>query len=368
MNIFFFGSDYPPTGGGISTHTREWLLALSQDPSIYGKVRIFGNKNPRVENMGNIEIQTGKSVNFLWVGMVSKWTMWKYHHYDVFHAFNLFPVGFWVVFWAKIFNKKSVLTFYGADACDKRTSKKVLWLQKWAIKNATWTITISEFAKKKVMERYGISGEGIHVIHPILPQFEPAGTENVREKLGINKDDFVVISVSRLVKRKGIEYLIDAISKIPDSSTKLIIVGGGKEKENLEKRVQNLNLSNRVFFAGKVPQLAPYYASSNVSALVSYIIEEEGDFEGLGLVLLEAQSHGLPVIGSRSGGIPEAFGENQTGLLVPERDAVAIAAAILKLKNDANLYKLMNTATREFLEKEFGRENTVGKYLRLISK
>lgn len=351
MKIFFFGSDYPPTGGGISTHTREWLSAISQD--VDGKARIFGNKEPRIEKVGNIEIKTGKSVNFFWVGVITKWSMWFHRDYDVFHAFNLFPVGFWTVLCAKIFGKKSALTFYGADACDRRTSKKVLWMQKWAIKNATWCIAISEFTKQKVMERYGIPGENIHVIHPILPQFEKGGEKK-------KESDFNVLSVSRLVKRKGIEYLIEAISKLSDQSIKLLIVGGGPERENLENLSKKLHLEGRITFTGRVPELASYYKFADISALVSYIIEEEGDFEGLGLVLLEAQSYGLPVIGTRSGGIPETFENGKTGILVPEKNAQAIADAIMKIKNGTF------ADPREFLEREFGKEATVVKYLKLI--
>jgi glycosyltransferase involved in cell wall biosynthesis len=357
MRIFCFGSDYPPTGGGIATHTREWLRALASEKSIKVRATIFGNKVPREEKVGGlIEITTVRSVNFFYVGWRIFQDMWKFRHYEIFHAFNLFPVGFWTVFWSKIFGKKCVLTFYGADACDKRTSAKVLWLQKWTIKHATWALTISEFTKQKVIERYVISDKNIHIIHPILPHFEK-GDEYIK-----NDNNFVILSVSRLVKRKGIEYLIEAVSKIPDPKVQLMIVGGGPEQENLKKVAERLKVNDRVTFTGRVSSLTPYYQKADVVALVSYIVEEEGDFEGLGLVLLEAQSHGKPVIGTESGGIPETFENERTGILVPERDAEAIRRAIVKLRN----HKMEDP--HEFLEREFGREATVGRYLQLISK
>ncbi len=365
MKIFFFGSDYPPTGGGISTHTKEWLSALAQEGGIKVRAIIFGNKEPRTEKVGGIiELTALRSVNFFYVGYKIYREMKKYLHYDVFHSFNLFPVGFWVVFWAKYFRKKSVLTFYGADACDMYTSTKVVKMQRFALKYATWAVTISEFTKERVIGKYNLL-RPIRVIHPILPTYEKGQPMDVRKKLHLDSSDFVVISVSRLAKRKGIEYLIEGISKINDSQVKLIIVGGGPERENLEKLVQKLNLSSRVIFTGKVPMLAPYYKAANIGALVSYS-NPEGDFEGLGLVLLEAQSYGLPVIGSRSGGIPEAFEGGKTGLLVPEKNPDAIAAAIQKLKNDRQLYDSMSKATGEFLEREFGRENTIGMYLKML--
>lgn len=369
MRIFCFGSDYPPTDGGLATHTKEWLLGLAEVKDIKVRATIFQNKNPRTEKVGGvIELTTLRSGNFFYMGYRIFRDMWKYRHYDVIHSFNLFPVGFWTVFWSLIFRKKNVLSFYGQDACDKRTSKKVLWLQKWAMNHATWAVTITEYPKQRVMERYGISSEKIHVIHPILPKSTTIEyDEDIRQKFGISPEDFVVLSVSRLVRRKGIEFLIEALSKIPDPSVKLIIIGGGPEKDRYEELVNRLNLNNRIFFAGRVPNLYPYYKAGNVSALVSYIIKEEGNFEGLGIVLLEAQSFGLPVIGSNSAGIPEAFADGETGIMVPEKNSDEIAKAILRLKNDKELYREMSAETRGFLEKEFGKEATVGKYLRLIN-
>lgn len=264
-----------------------------------------------------------------------------------------FQLDFGQCFGQKILERKSVLTIYGADVADKRTSSKVVWLQGWAIRNATWVVTISEFSKSKIIERYGDSGN-IHVIHPILPAQEKA-QEDVRQKWGIAKDDFVVLSVSRLVKRKGVEFLIDAVKKINNPSVKLLVVGDGPEKERLMK-LKN----DQIIFTGKVPALSPYYEACDVAVLVSYIIPEEGDFEGLGLVLLEAQSFGKPVIGTKSGGIPETFEDDKTGILVPEKNSQVIADAILRIKN----FKMQNA--REFLEREFGHKATIGKYLNLI--
>ncbi len=368
MKIFCFGSDYPPTGGGISTYTREWLLALAEEKDIRVRAVIFGNKEPRRDKVGGvIEIETLRSVNFFYVGFRILQDMIRYRHYDVFHAFNLFPVGFWTVLWGKILGKKTALSFYGSDACDIRTSKKVVMLQKWTLQNVTFPITISESTKKRVEVRYGFKNLKIHVIHPILPRFEKGEPEDIRAKFGFGLDDFVVLSLGRLVKRKGVELLIQAISKISDPKVKLLIVGKGPERETYEKLVADLNVGNRVIFAGKAPVLAPYYQACDVYSLVSYVIEEEGDVEGFGIVLLEAQSYKKPVIGSQSGGIPETFIDGKTGILVPEKDVEVIARAIMKLKTDKALYEEMSNNTTAFLRERFGKENTVRKYLKLIS-
>ena len=370
--IFFFGSDYPPTGGGISTYTKEWLFAISNEKEIEARARIFGNKNPRVENVSDIQISIVKSVNFFYVGFVIFLDIIKFRKSEVLHSFNIFPVGFWVIFWSKVFFKKGIITFYGADACDSRTTSKVRFLQKWSIKNAYKAITISQFTKNKIVDKYKISGENIEVIYPVLPKNESKVNkdeiESIKVRLDVKDTDFIVLSVSRLVKRKGIEYLIEAISKIEDQNVKAIIVGGGPEREALDNKVKSLGLENRIFFAGRVSSLSEYYSIANIAVLLSYDIESEGDFEGLGLVLLEAQSNGLPVVGTNSGGIPEAFEDGETGILVPELDSNSIAQAIIKLKGDKTLYEKMSKATPDFLNKRFGLENTIKKYIVMLCK
>ncbi len=369
MKIYFFGSDYPPTNGGISTYTTNLLGAMSRESGVEGRARIFGNKNPRTETLNNqLEIILVRSVNFFYVGWRILIDIITHHDYDVLYALNLFPIGFWVIFWSKIFHKKGIITFYGADACDTRTSKKVVWLQKWAITHAYKAITISIFTRDAVVKKYGIIGNNIEVVYPLLPQVKnekivPVAT---RSDMGLALDDFVVVSICRLVKRKGVEYLIDALSMSDDVKIKAIIVGDGDERAGFEDRVREAGLADRIKFVGKAPDLTPYYSIADCVTLLSYMRKEEGDFEGLGLVLLEAQSYGVPVIGTISGGIPEAFVNDKTGIAVSEREARAVLDAILKLKDDVGLHQSMSMATTGFLITRFGKKNTIDNILKFL--
>lgn len=363
MKIFFFGSDYSPTGGGIAKYTENWLHAIAKE-GVSGKATIFGNKNPRKESILNrIEIKTLKRVGFFYTGFVIFLDFIKHINYDYFYSLNLFPVGFWTVFWSKVFFKKSIITFYGADACDMRTSKKVILLQDFTIRKADLAITISESTKNKVIGKYKIKNpDNIIVIYPILPE-----DYHGKDIASLGKEKFTIITVCRLVKRKGVDFLIKSLTFM-NKDENLLIVGDGPERANLEKLTDEYSLRNRVVFAGKVPDLSIYYKQALAGALVSYDISERGDFEGLGLVLLEAQSYGLPVIGTRSGGIPEAIEDGKTGFVVEERDPKAIANAVIKLKENTNLYKSMSERTKYFINEKFGAENTVRMLLRIINK
>jgi glycosyltransferase involved in cell wall biosynthesis len=149
-----------------------------------------------------------------------------------------------------------------------------------------------------------------------------------------------ILAVGRLVKRKGFNYLIEACSILRDrgQAVELTILGEGPEASSLMSLAQRLRLGERVRFVPFVPQdaLGPFYRDCDVFVLPSITLDQR-EREGLGLVLLEAMACGRPVIGTSSGGIVDVVVDGQTGLIVPERDSQALAAAIVRLLGDASL-------------------------------
>src|SRR5207247_5934205 len=138
-----------------------------------------------------------------------------------------------------------------------------------------------------------------------------------------------VLFVGRLVERKGVAHLIEAIARLGSRGPRLEIVGEGPERPGLEALAARLGVVDRVVFRGKIPpdELQASYARAAVCVLPS-VLDARGDTEGLGVVLLEAMNHGTPVIASRVGGIPDIVEDGVSGLLVPPGDADALAAAV----------------------------------------
>ncbi|MEO0215160.1 MAG: glycosyltransferase family 4 protein [candidate division WOR-3 bacterium] len=141
----------------------------------------------------------------------------------------------------------------------------------------------------------------------------------------------VILFVGRLVERKGVRYLIEAtkILRGKGVNASLHIVGDGPLRKELEELSKGLGLEDVVLFKGKIgsQELINEYENSNIFVLPS-IIDSRGDTEGLGVVLIEALTFGLPVIASRVGGIPDIIIDKETGLLVNEKDPVSLASAI----------------------------------------
>ena len=132
----------------------------------------------------------------------------------------------------------------------------------------------------------------------------------------------VIITVSRLMKRKGHRFVFEAIEKIKNEIPDIhyLIVGDGPEKENLMKITNKLDIVDAVTFRGKISaddkELVCLYSLSKIFVMPTF--SEEDDFEGFGIVYLEANACCIPVIASKTGGIEDAVIDGETGILVEE--------------------------------------------------
>ena len=161
----------------------------------------------------------------------------------------------------------------------------------------------------------------------------------------------VILTLARLVTRKGQDEVIRALPRVLEKipSAVYLMVGQGPDKSRLMDLVSSLGLSNRVIFVGYVPdeQLLDHYSLADVYIMASREISAGGDVEGFGITFLEAGACGLPVIGGRSGGVPDAILEGQTGLLVDPEDSRDIAGALIQILSHDDLARRMGERGRQ---------------------
>jgi phosphatidylinositol alpha-1,6-mannosyltransferase len=202
--------------------------------------------------------------------------------------------------------------------------------------------------------------------HPALRQLAPGvdvdtfrpdvDGSTVRARHGLT-DRPVIVCISRLVKRKGQDRLIDALPAVrravPD--TVLLLVGSGPYEDELRSRAAGLGLATHVVFAGGVPfaQLPEYYAAGDVFAMPCRTRRRGLDVEGLGMVYLEASATGLPVVAGDSGGAPEAVRPDETGYVVGGRDVAALTERLITVLSDAGLRARLGRAGRSWVEREW---------------
>ena len=187
------------------------------------------------------------------------------------------------------------------------------------------------------------------------PRNKIAGKE-IRAKLGF-ADRPTIVSVSRLMARKGHDQLIKALPEISKSipGVALVIVGEGKNRKSLEKLVRRLNLTGDVYFSGKVPysDLPKWYAVGDIFAMPCRTRLANWDVEGLGIVYLEASATGLPVVAGDSGGAPEAVIPGKTGFVVGGRDIESLVKQLIELLKDEDLRLELGQNGRDWVSKNW---------------
>ena len=188
---------------------------------------------------------------------------------------------------------------------------------------------------------------GIDVEH-----FIPTDATVLRNSLGLS-DKKVIVSVGRLVHRKGQDRLIEAMPEILKSipQAHLLLVGEGPYREHLQTLVKKHNLEASVTFIGRIQykDLPTYICVGDIFAMPSRSRLMGLEVEGLGIVYLEASSCGLPVLAGDSGGAPDALVQNETGLVVNGTDDQQIAKAAIKLLTNIELSKKMGLAGRQWI-------------------
>jgi glycosyltransferase involved in cell wall biosynthesis len=213
-----------------------------------------------------------------------------------------------------------------------------------ALRRADRVLANSRFTADLV-QRAGVEPNRIGIIHlgcdvdrfrPLPPKMELR-----RRLLGERYKNRVILTVGNLVARKGHDMVIRALPRlrqiIPDVT--YLIVGDGPYRQQLTTMAEDMNVKDLVIFAGQIPEreLPDVYRLSDVFAMPSRELLDECDVEGFGLVFLEANACAKPVVGGRSGGIPDAVEDGVTGFLADPNDSGDIADAIARLLSDSDL-------------------------------
>ncbi len=216
---------------------------------------------------------------------------------------------------------------------------------------STDIVAVADAAKKNLTDT-GVPANMITVIiNGVEPLRETSPEENdaLRERLGIGREDFVCGIVARLEDYKGHAYLLQSAKTVVEArpGTVFLIVGEGTERERLEKQAAELGIAGQVIFTGFCDDVAPYYGIMNLNLNCSWGTETSS------LALSEGMSVGVPAVATTYGGNPYMITEGVNGLLVPEKDADAMADAILKIMNDPDLLKRLSDGARRLYREKF---------------
>jgi glycosyltransferase involved in cell wall biosynthesis len=220
-------------------------------------------------------------------------------------------------------------------------------------------VALSDGALRALRERYGLRAPAVVIPNGIDPAVLRAtrSRQEVRAELRTPGDTAVILGVGTLSREKRFDLLLDAFAALgPEQPGAVLwVVGGGPLEPELRARAARLGVAERVRFTGVRPDVGSLMAAADVFALTS-------DTEGIPAVILEAGYHGLPVVATRVGGLPDCVVDGETGLLVPPGRADACAAALRGLLREPARRAEMGAAARALVARRFTMDIVAGQY------
>ena len=268
--------------------------------------------------------------------------------YDILHA-HFGPMGNTFRFARSFFNAPLIVSFHGYDFCVV-PRQQGLQIYNRLFSTADVFLANSEYTRNRLVELGCPLKKILNLSVGLnLDEFK------FRER-HIGNDDIYLLSIARLVEKKGLEYSIRAVAKVIKKYPKLkyVIVGDGPLMEKLKKLIGEMQANDHIQLVGVLPsnKIAEMMGEAHIFLLPS-VTAENGDQEGQGLVLQEAQASGLPIIATNHGPFSEGLINGKSGFLVPERDVDSLVQRLCELIEQPDIREQMGKAGRAYVEKKY---------------
>lgn len=359
MRLMIFSTEFPPGPGGIGTHA--WQLALNmvrtgwqvsvltlQDYASDADIQAFNKSQPFLVNTLHRKRQTSRDVIHRWDRLRREVTNWEP---DVLVATGEQAV---LVAAASKINVPKIAIWHGVIP-------PVRWrklIYRWAYQHVDYVVAVSHYSSTKMAEmgirprQQSVITNGADAAHfKVLPE---APVAQFRAELGLPTQP-LLLTVGNVSERKGQDIVIRALpevlAQLPDAH--YLIAGLPTKQVELVELANQIGVGSHVHFLGQVSQvmLPVIYNASDIFVLTSRH-SSDGQFEGYGIVAVEAALCGKPAVVTNNSGLMEAVWDGETGLVVPENDPKATAQALLLLLLDPGKIVRMGQAARSRALKE----------------
>jgi len=355
---------FPPTNGGSGRWFWELYSRLSRSEYIIAAGQavsdeVFDKTHDLNVTRVNLTspswgIKSITGLKFYWRVFNHIRKLIKQHKITTIHCGRCLPEGFIGYLFYKLYNIPYVCYIHGEDVEAAATSRELIWIVKKVLANATTLICNSQNTANLILNNWQAAPDKTVILNPgcDTERFIPAEeNDGVKKSLGW-QGKRVVLTVGRLQKRKGQDMLIRALPEIKKSIPDVLyaIIGGGSEKQELEVLTQKLGLEDNVLFMTEISdeQMIQAYQQCDVFALPNRNFQQ--DIEGFGMVLVEAQACGKPVIAGDSGGTAETMLIGKTGFIIDCTQPEPIATKLTELLQNPERCKAMGKKARKHVE------------------
>lgn len=371
MKILMLNYEFPPLGGGAGKATfniAKELANLGHDVDVitsgYGEFRsfeeIFGIQVFKVKTHRRSIHDVGY---FAMIEYVFKgWTLYKklirQNNYDIIHSFFSIPTGIIPYLGKILYGKDYIVSLRGSDVpgYDPTQFKlahillKSLNMKIW--KNAKAIVALSNGLRKIAAKN---TSKRIDVIYNGINQ-----SNFCRKKQHKKTKIFKMVSVCRLLKRKGIQNVIKAMQQIDDKNILLDIYGTGNYEKKLQRIIAKTGMKDQVKLKG-------YVSNDKLCSILNKydLFVHPSLTEALGNTFLEAMASGLPIIGSNVGGIPEVVIQGENGVLVEPNNVKMIKNGIIWMKKNPDVMKKMSSKNAKRIIEHFSWNRIAREYLKL---
>lgn len=338
---------FPPAIGGMQSHLFQRCKGASQDEIMVLAPRMEGGqefdrrqrfKIYRWSNLGGETPGLRRALQFL-LPLCATTLIYQREGFDTLECGQALPFAIIALLFQRAKGIPYLVWAYGNDILRPQRYRLTSGLLRLGLENADLVAAISQETKEEVL-RAAPGLKRVIIFSPVIDtqRFNPHLDGSPIRQRYLLEGKRVLLTVSRLVERKGVDKVIRCLPRLCDVIPELVyvVVGSGPERGRLERLAQEMGISERVVFAGRVSgqELPLFYVACDLFIMPSGSARERWDVEGYGLVFLEASACGKPVIGGRGGGTQDAIEDGVTGLLIDPQDEDQVIEAILRILSD----------------------------------
>jgi len=250
-----------------------------------------------------------------------------------------------------------ITTLHGTDITIVGQDPSFYPITKFSIEKSDHITAVSEYLRDETIRAFGCTGCEVDVIHNFIDPdvYDRSKYPSVlKDQLGNSRPVLMHVSNFRAVKRVRdvIRVFAEVNAQVPSV---LVMIGDGPDRPAAEEEARSLGVEGSVSFLGKLDQIAPLLAAADLFVLPSQT-------ESFGLSALEALASGVPVIGTKAGGLPEVIRDGETGILCEIGDVAGMARAALAILQDPDRWSAMSTLAATDARQRFSRDAIVERY------